>query len=91
MVGREGVEGEQVLLGLFQQRRHLGQRLPQPLERIAEQFARRLALSALKNGRSGAASIGCCSRRACPSASRKNCTVQRCQGQGRRTPSRSPS
>ncbi len=39
MVGGEGVEGEQVLLGLLEQRRHLGQRLAQPLERVADELA----------------------------------------------------
>ena len=81
VVGGEGVEGEQVLLGLFEQRRDLRQRLAQPLERVADSSRAGLAASALKSGRSSAASIGCCSRRACPSASRRKWTVQRCQGQ----------
>ena len=43
VVGGEGVEGEQVLLGLLEQRRDLGQRLAQPLERVADELAGVLA------------------------------------------------
>ena len=44
VVGREGVEGEQVLLGLGEQVGDRGQRLAQPLERGAEQLACLLAI-----------------------------------------------
>jgi len=40
VVGREGVEGEQVLLGLLEQCGDLRQRRPQPFERVPEQRPR---------------------------------------------------
>jgi hypothetical protein len=43
MVG-EGVEGEQVLLGVLEQRGHLGQRLAQALERVGDELAGRIAI-----------------------------------------------
>ena len=81
VVGGEGVEGEQVLLGFFEQRGDFRQWLAQPLERVADEFPCCSPVSALKIGRSSAASIACWSLRACPSASRRKWTLQRCQGQ----------
>jgi hypothetical protein len=81
VVAREGVEGQEVLLGLLEQRRDLRQRPSQPLERRADERPRLAASSALKIGRRSAAGIGCCSRRACPSASRRKWAEERCQGQ----------
>ena len=43
VIGREAVEGEQILLGLLQERRHFRQRLAQPLERVADELAGGLA------------------------------------------------
>jgi hypothetical protein len=40
---REGVEGEQVVLGFFEQRGDLRQRFAQPFERVADELARLLA------------------------------------------------
>src|SRR5215210_3635453 len=63
VVCREAVEGEQVLLGLFQERRNLRQRLAQSLEGVPTSSRAASPEPVLKIGRSSAATIPCWSLR----------------------------
>ena len=81
VVGGEGVEGEQVLLGSSSIAATFGSGLRSRSSASPTSARACSPDSALKIGRISAASIPCCSLRACPSASRRKWTLQRCQGQ----------
>jgi hypothetical protein len=80
VVGREGVGGEDVVLGGLEHPGDLGQRAPS-VASASESLSRAPArFSALKIGRISAASSPCWSLRACPRQSLRKCTMQRCHG-----------